>query len=330
MRRVFLSQVSPAFGINLTPVTVLAPFAQPCSQPSSTFPNPPVAHSSAMTSIPQAAGRVHSQPPPLPPPYIPVDKSSTYFKAPQARAPVAVGSERQQQRSVVDAHTPPGAPPTKHTRHDEATLRQMRLLKRTSVEVLPGYSSPMDCCTEHPKSKEKQQFHDHTAQQLTEAKPSTSGHFEHEHQNEYELETRVPGGPSLRTVNSDPHLVGLVGALQQSPLTTECNPMISVTGRDLNSPFLMQSDSSSSVIHGEGLCMADIQREATAMETGETVRCETGVAISKVEMATLRETFTTWPGSDVRAIIRTGRCAMCLGASPSMSKSCFQTRAWVN
>ena len=255
-------QIAPLFRISFPPVVTTTPYAQPCSQSSSviTFPNPPVTDTSV--SIPHSA--------PLPP-YIPLDKPSNYFKTPQAPAPVAISNSRQQQRIPADRNTPPGAPPTQH-RHDEATLRQQRLLKRTSVEVLPGYSSPMDCVTEQPKSKQKQG----QSQCDVEDTKQIDGQHEHEQQThiEYEpVEARVPGGPSLRTVNSDPHLVGLTTYSQQSPLTSEYNPMISVSGRDLNSPFLMQSDSSSSLIPSEGLTLDEIHRETTAMETGKMCCC---------------------------------------------------------
>ena len=263
-QRIFF-QLAPIFRISLPSAVVTPPYAQPCSQSSSiiTFPNPPVTDTSA--NIPHAIG-INSA---SPPEYVPLDKPSDYFKTPQTRAPVVSGNCRQQQRTPPDKNTPPGAPPTQHPRHDDATLRQQRLLKRTSVEVLPGYSSPMDYLNEHPKSKQKQnETHgdDEDTKQIR-------GQHEHEHHTHIEYEpgeVRVPGGPSLRTVNSDPHLVGLCSYLQQSPLTSEHNPMISVSGRDLNSPFLMQSDSSSSLIPSEGLTLDDIHRGTTAMETGKT------------------------------------------------------------
>ena len=234
-----------------------------------TFPDPSVTNTSS--SIPQS-GRLNTHQRPH---LALLDKANNYFKTPQAPAPVITGRPQHNTWEAAEGSgTPPGAPPTKHTRHDEAVLRQMRLLKRTSVEVLPGYSSPMDCSTEQPKSKQRQDQNPGQQQQqhLDEAEAATSGRHEREHQ-ELEIEVRVPGGPTLRTVNSDPHLVGLTSSHNQSPLTTEHNPMISMSGRDLNSPFLMQSDSNNSLIPTDGLTLGDIQRETTAMETGKEPFC---------------------------------------------------------
>ncbi len=187
---------------------------------------------------------------------------------PSAAAGAPPPSHHHNDQSTVEANSsgvPPGAPPTSH---HEAAMRQLRLMKRTSVEVLPGYST-MDCINEHehePKSKQKQSETHHDIHEDLRA-PSAFHHGQQNFDHIEPLEVRIPGGPSLRTVNSDPHLVGLV--TNQSPMTSEHNPMISMSGRDLNSPFLMQSDSSSSLIPAMGLTLDDVHRDTMAMETGK-------------------------------------------------------------
>ena len=125
--------------------------------------------------------------------------------------------------------------------HGSAEQRRARLMKRTSVEVLPDY--PVAGFVDIPKS----------AKTNTPDNIDTSSHVE---------EGAVVQDQSachLRASNSDPHLCGL--DLSRGPVA---DPMISMSNRDLNSPIMfMQTDS----LHPDtSLTLEDLHNDI-AMET---------------------------------------------------------------
>jgi hypothetical protein len=99
---------------------------------------------------------------------------------------------------------------------DESAERRQRLLKRTSVEVLPDYPNP------HVAQLPQEQGSPPSIIKTSSPIPSTSD-----------------GG--LRGSNSDPHLVGL--------LPSPADPMISMSDRDLNSPIMFMQTEQPHEVH---------------------------------------------------------------------------------
>ena len=209
-------------------------------------------------------------------------------------------------RTTGSSQSTPSATSQRHTASPEGgPARNMRLLKRTSVEVLPGYldfsnevsnnistknakttSIMANKCgggakattaataagtTNNPSTL--QQIATATTAQLhtTSDFSQGHGHFPGQPQGQaaghFSQVHAHPGG--LRSVSSDPHLVGLGLASGSQMLLCDDNPMISVNDRDLNSPVMfMQTDTLISSAQS-GLTLEDIQRETVAMETGK-------------------------------------------------------------
>lgn len=118
--------------------------------------------------------------------------------------------------------------------YEESISRRLRLMKRTSVEVLPDYPAA-------PFAPEG----------ITKCSKTDKGAVA----DTPTLKTQIP--ERLRTASSDPHLVGL-----DNPSGFLPDPMISVSNRDLNSPLgFMNTDAVT-------LGQTNFDLEHIAMETG--------------------------------------------------------------
>ena len=127
--------------------------------------------------------------------------------------------------------------------------RRSRLMKRTSVEVLPDY--PAFAFPDLTKCSKTDNFLPH------EDRRSVSANGQSLHS-----VTVVQG---LKASNSDPHLAA---PSHQSAYTPD--PMISVSNRDLNSPLFMLTD------QVEDFAVSEIQADNIAMETGNLMLFEKG------------------------------------------------------
>lgn len=133
-------------------------------------------------------------------------------------------------------------------------LKRTRLMKRTSVDILPDYPQfhndlpKLSRTGAHPDGDEDGDTFEGQGQMV-----ASGG----EH----------PFMAGLRASSSDPHLTNLE---RSSPLGTGSggDPMISRIDRDLNSPVLFLQ-TSASFDEDKGLSLEDIQRETVAMDMGE-------------------------------------------------------------
>ena len=138
--------------------------------------------------------------------------------------------------------------PTTHL--GAGAARRLRLMKRTSVEVLPDYPTAKATDSKCFRTEDSPNQQTSPPQQVVKALVAPP-HGD------------LSGG--LRTSSSDPHLVGL---LQPAGHGDVADPMISMCDRDINSPVMfMQTDS----LYDNSLTMDDMVRpgsESVAMETG--------------------------------------------------------------
>lgn len=136
-------------------------------------------------------------------------------------------------------------------------LKRTRLMKRTSVDILPDYP----------------QFHNDLPKlSRTGAHPDgdeDGDTFEGQGQMVASREEHVYVMAGLRASSSDPHLTNLE---RSSPLGSGSggDPMISRIDRDLNSPVLFLQ-TSASFDEDKGLSLEDIQRETVAMDMGKCI-----------------------------------------------------------
>ncbi len=181
---------------------------------------------------------------PPPPPYCSQNNSAMFISLSAHTTP------DNSAHSTPDnsAHSTPDNTPTGQSSGDTPLhICYSRLLKRTSVEVLPGYLDTIITDTSSKCSKTDLKLHDVGQGLIPQG------------QIEVNLGSKGQSQGGLRTVNSDPHLASMV-----NPMTSEDNPMLSVHERDLNSPIIFMD---TMALGQAGLTLEDIQRENVDMET---------------------------------------------------------------
>lgn len=136
-----------------------------------------------------------------------------------------------------------------------STRRRLRLMKRTSVDILPDFPQFHNELAKLSRTGTRPGGEDSTGGDTSEARCHMVATTEH-----------VSCTIRLRTSSSDPHLTNLVQL--SHPVTGSGgggDPMISRIDRDLNSPVLFLESSFS---EDKGLSLEDLQRETVAMEMG--------------------------------------------------------------
>lgn len=137
-----------------------------------------------------------------------------------------------------------------------STRRRLRLMKRTSVDILPDFPQFHNELTKLSRTGTHSGREDgggggDAAEARCHMVATTTEH--------------VSCTIRLRTSSSDPHLANLVQL--SHPSAGGGDPMISRIDRDLNSPVLFL-EASSCFSEDKGLSLEDLQRETVAMEMG--------------------------------------------------------------
>jgi hypothetical protein len=131
----------------------------------------------------------------------------------------------------------------------EVNKKRTRLMKRTSVDILPDYHQMHK---DTPKvSKTASIGECDTAPEVSANRMSAVNSY---------AAVMCPG---LRTSSSDSHLSGLAKTYGSS--SNGADPMISMIDRDINSPIMFTGDASDE----QGFSLEDVQRDTVAMDMGE-------------------------------------------------------------